>query len=243
MKINKNIFLVKNLYNYEKIIPPPSNLPDNFTTVYVTDNDTNSNLVKELGWDIVKKTEEFLNVTDKFGRRKSIAYINSFPHKVVPEVLDYDFVFVCDSNIVRLWDKYVDFTNKCLSKYSLFVTSGYYSGERNTIISERNASSNISRWSYNKNEIIESTNRYINELIKNNVNINDLNIVSAKYFGWNLKHDKYELLSNLLYSEYCENLQGNIILTYMSGLHPDIIYNYHTNDYSGAELNNHNFES
>jgi hypothetical protein len=240
---NKNIFLVKNLYNYEKIVPPPSNLPDNFTTVYVTDNDTNTNLAKDLGWGIVKKTEEFLNITDKFGRRKSISYINSFPHKVVPEVLDYDFVFVCDSNIVRLWDKYIDFTNKCLSKYSLFVTSGYYSGNRNTIISECDASSNVSRWSYNKTEIIESTNRYINKLNENNVDINNLSIVSAKYIGWNLKHDKYEFLSNLLYSEYCENLQGNIILTYMSGLYPNIIYNYHTNDYSGAELNGHNFES
>ena len=243
MTFNKNIFLVKNLYDYEKVISPPSNIPDNFVTVYVTDNDINYKKAKELGWDIVKKTEEFLNITDKFDRRKVIGYINSFPHKIVPEILDYNFVFVCDSNIVRLWDNYKNFTETCSEEFALFITTGFYSGERDTIMAECNVSSNVIRWSYNQTEIVESTNRYINELIKNNVNINDLSIVSAKYFGWNLKHDKYELLSNLLYTEYCENLQGNIILTYMSGLHPNIIYNYHTNDYSGVKLNGHNFQS
>jgi hypothetical protein len=35
---SKNIFLVKNLFNYEKVIAPPINLHVNFETVYVTDN-------------------------------------------------------------------------------------------------------------------------------------------------------------------------------------------------------------
>jgi hypothetical protein len=243
MTINKNIFLVKNLYNYEQVIPPPSNLPDNFVSVYVTDNEINSNLAKDLGWDIVKKTEEFLNITDKFGRRKVISYINSFPHKVAPEILDYNFVFVCDSNVVRLWDNYKNFINSCSSEYALFITTGYYSGKRNTIMSECDVSSSLIRWSYNKNEIINSTKRYVDELIENNVDVKKLSVSSAKYIGWNLKHENYDLLSNILYNEGCENLQGNIILTYMSGLYPNIIYNYHTNDYSGGIINPHNYQA
>lgn len=243
MMTNKNTFLVKNLYNYEKVVSPPSNLPDNFVTVYVTDNDTNCRLAKDLGWDIVKKTEEFLNVTDKFGRRKVIAYINSFPHKVAPEVLDYNFVFVCDSNIIRLWDNYKNFTSTCSSEYALFTTTGFYSGERDTILKECEVSVAASRWSYNKNEIINSTKRYVDKLVENNVDIKTLSVSSAKYIGWNLKHENYDLLSNILYNEGCENLQGNIILTYMSGLYPNIIYNYNTNNYSGGILNEHNYQA
>jgi hypothetical protein len=243
MASNKNIFLVKNLYNYEIVNPPPSNIPDKFVTVYVTDNDVNCKKAKKLGWDIVKKTEEFLNINDKFGRRKVISYINSFPHKVVPEVLDYKFVFVCDSNIIRLWDNYKNFTETCSEEFALFITSGFYSGERDNIIAECNASTSVSRWSYNKTEIANSTKRYVDELIKHNVNINTLSVSSAKYIGWNLKHENYDLLSNVLYNEGCKNLQGNIILTYMSGLYPNIIYNYYNNDYSGGTLTPHNYSA
>jgi hypothetical protein len=68
-------------------------------------------------------------------------------------------------------------------------------------------------------------------------------VVSAKYIGWNLRHEKYEMLSNLLFKEGSENLQGNIILTYMSGMYPDVIYNYNTKNYSGGILNEHNIEA
>lgn len=241
--IDKNVFLVKNLFNYEKVIPPPTNLPKNFETVYLTDNDNNCELAKNLGWGIVKKIEQFLNVEDKFERRKIIAFINSFPHKLVPEVLDYNFVFVSDSNIVRLWDEYIIFTQNCSNEFALFVTSGYYSDERNTIMAECNQSANTERWSYNKKEIIDSTNRYICELNENNINVELLSVVSAKYIGWNLHHEKYELLSNLLFKEGSENLQGNIILTYISGIYADDIYNYNTKNYLGGILNEHNIQA
>jgi hypothetical protein len=241
--INKNIFLVKNLFNYEKVIAPPNNLPNNFDTVYVTDNDTNYNLATKLGWTIVKKTEKFLNITDKFERRKAVMYINSFPHKVAPEILEYELVFVCDSNIVRLWDDYNDFTSNCSKDYSLFITSGFYYGERDNIIEESLMSSKTDRWLYNKEGIINSTNRYIEELTKNNVDVSKLSIVSAKYIGWNLKHEKYDFLSNMMYNEGCEHLQGNIILTYMNGLYPNVIYNYYTKNYSGGLLNPHNYSA
>jgi len=241
--IDKNIFLVKNLFNYEKIIPPPTNLPENFETVYLTDNDVNCDLAKNLGWKIVKKIEQFLAVQDKFERRKIIAFINSFPHKLVPEILDYKFVFVSDSNIVRIWDEYINFTQLCTEKSALFVTSGYYSDERDSIMVECSQSANTERWDYNKNQIIDSTNRYLEELNKSNIDAETLSVVSAKYIGWNLRHEKYEMLSELLFKEGSENLQGNIILTFMSGMYPDDIFNYNTNNYSGGILNEHNIQA
>ena len=239
--INKNIFLVKNLFNYEIVVSPPNNLPDNFETVYVTDNDVNCDLAKNLGWGIVKKVEDYLHVTDKFQRRQVIGFINSFPHKVCPEVIDYKFVFVCDSNIIRLWDEYTVFTSNCTSDNALFMTSGYYSNSRDTIMGERDESIGVSRWSYNRDEINSSTEKYISELKENNVDLSTLSVVSAKYIGWNLRHKDYDLLSNKLYSEGSINLQGNIILTYMSGLFPNSIYNYHTKNYLGGRLNIHRY--
>jgi hypothetical protein len=74
------------------------------------------------------------------------------------------------------------------------------------------------------------------------VNTEQLSIVSAKYIGWNVKHPKYGELSDTLYSEYSVNLQGNIILTYISGLYKNFVYNYYENDYSGGVVNQHNFQ-
>lgn len=237
-----NYFLVKNFYNYEKVIPPPSNLPKGLTTVYVTDTEENASKSRELGWDIVKKTDLFLNIEDKFERRKSVAFINSFPLIVVPEISDANFVYICDSNVNRLWNLYENFVQSCNEKFALFITSGYYTGSRDNIIAETQASRQ-SRWSYGFDDIEKCSNRYIKEIKNMNININELSIVSAKYFGWNVKHSNYNKLSNLLYEEYSKNLQGNIILTYMYGLHKEKIYNYYTNDYSGTILNSHNFPS
>lgn len=237
-----NIFLVKNLFDYEVVIPPPTNLP-NMITVYLTDSDHNVELAKSLGWDIVKKTDKFLHLTDKFERRIAIGYINSYPHKIVPEILDYDFVFVCDSNIKSIWLEYKTFINNCSSDKALFVTSGSYESKEDNITLELDRSLKATRWSYNHNNMLECTNRYKSELIDNNINLDKLSVVSAKYIGWNLKHEKYEFLSDILYNEICKNLQGNIILTYMSGLYKDYIYNYYTNNYHGGIINSHNFEA
>jgi hypothetical protein len=234
-------FFVKNLYNYEKVIPPPPNLPKNLKTVYITDTEENKLKALELGWIIVKKTDIFNGIDNKFDRRKSVAFINSYPLKVVPEIIDARFIFICDSNINRLWNQYENFVNSCSEDFVLFVTSGYYSGDRDTIISECNHSCKTSRWSYNHFEIKNCTNKYIEDLNEKNVDANKLSVVSAKYIGWNVNHPDYKYLSDFLYKEYSENLQGNIILTYMSGIFNEKIYNFHTKDYTGATLNNHNY--
>ena len=98
-------FFVKNFFNYEKIIPPPKNLPKNLITVYVTDSDKNAETAKSLGWEITKVLNEHTNITDSFEKRKLVAFINSYPLKVVPELENPRYIFICDSNIskIRKW--------------------------------------------------------------------------------------------------------------------------------------------
>jgi len=236
-------FLVKNLYDYEKVIPPPLNLPKHLKTVYITDNDKNVNEANNLGWDIVKKIEMFINIDDKFERRKSVAYINAYPIKVVPEILDARYIFICDSNIVKIFNQYNEFVNKCSEKFVLFVTSGHYTGNRDNIISECSESLKQDRWSYNHENIKSCTNKYVNELTKKGIDIDNLSVVSAKYIGWNVMHSDYKFLSDIYYNEHLENMQGNIILTYISGFYKDKVYNYFTNDYTDYHLNVHNYSS
>jgi hypothetical protein len=236
-------FLVKNLYNYEKVIPPPINLPKHLKSVYVTDCEENYKKAIDCGWDIVKKTDLFLTIEDKFERRKSVAFINCFPLKVVSEIKDSRYIFICDSNIVNLFNKYENFVNNCSDDFALFVTSGYYKGIRDNIKTECQISCESKRWNYNHIKIKTSTERYIKELNEKNINLDRLSIISAKYIGWNVRNENYEILSNILFKEYNENLQGNIILTYMYGLYSEKIYNFYTNDYLGGSLNPHNYPS
>jgi hypothetical protein len=241
--MTNDYFLVKNFFNYEKIIPPPKNLPKNLITVYVTDSDKNAETAKKLGWEITKVLNEYTNITDPFEKRKLVAFINSYPLKVVPELENPRYIFICDSNINDLWFNYRDFVEKCSDDYVLFVTSGYYTGNRDNIESECCVSCTVSRWFYNHEGIRKSTEKYKKILNDNNIDYNNLSVVSAKYIGWNVTHPDYKYLSDFLYKEYSENLQGNIILTYMSGIFNKKIYNFYTNDYTGASLNGHNYES
>ena len=123
----------------------------------------------------------------------------------------------------------------------MFVTSGYYKGVRDNIKTECQVSCKVQRWSYDHNQIKICTDRYIKELLDKKMNIDSLSIVSAKYIGWNVKHPDYDMMSNILYNEYCENLQGNIILTYMSAIYKEKIYNHYNDNYVGAVLNPHRY--
>ena len=72
---NSPIFMVKNFFDYEKIIPPPINLSKNLKSLYVTDSIQNVNLAKSLGWNYTFLYDKDLNIIDKFERRKlSSAY-------------------------------------------------------------------------------------------------------------------------------------------------------------------------
>lgn len=238
-----NVFVVKNLFDYETVIAPPHNLPPHLKTCYITDSISNCEKAEALGWDIVVNTQLYVGIEDKMQRRRIIAHINTFPHKVCPQLLDFDLVFVSDSNIVSMWDEYHDFVKGAEeSNKALFVTSGYYSGERDCMLAEmRDSISGNSRWSYNHKEIEERTMKYL-EIINFYKEV-ESSVVSAKYIGWNLHHKDYYFLSNIMEMEGQLHLQGNIILTFLASMYPNNIYNYYTKNYRGGQLNSHNYEA
>jgi|694.fasta_scaffold44312_6 hypothetical protein len=241
---NNSIFMVKNFFDYEKIIPPPINLPKSLKSLYVTDSIENINIAKKLGWDYTFLHDKDLNLIDKFERRKLVAKVNCYPHLFLPnELKNIEKIFVCDSNIISLWKEYENFINNCNSNNALYLTSGYYKDERDNILSEMNVSITQERWSYNKKEIYENSILYLNNLKKIKIDYKNVSIISAKYIGWNIKHPEYLNISNIAYTEYCKHLQGNIIFAYLSAIFKSYVYNYHTKNYVGSKLNNHNYNA
>lgn len=246
--INKNkIFLVKNFFNYEEVLPVPAGLPHELITVYLTDNEETARLSKEMGWDYSVVNKDYLNINDSMEMRRVIGKINSYPNLFIPDIIQKhptDFIFICDSNIISMWTEYKDFVNSCYSDKCLFVTSGYYSNSptRDNILSELNVSLTEWRWEYNRDGMIKCTERYINELRLNDILYEDVSVVSAKYIGWNITHPMYKKLSDILYTEYLQNLQGNIILSYMSAMYKDYVNNYFCSDYTNEHTNRHNFQ-
>lgn len=236
--------MVKNFFNYEKMIPPPTNLPENLITVYVTDTIQNSVDAKNLGWDYTFITDEGNKIIDKFDRRIFVAKINCRPHLFLPnELIDIEKIFVCDSNIISLWDEYSDFLLNSSDEKVLYLTSGTYQGDRDTISGEMTVSINTKRWGYNKDQIKHHTSEYIKDMEQKNIDISKVSVVSAKYIGWNIKHPEYDKFSKIIFSEHNNHLQGNIIFTYFSSVYPEYIDNYHTNNYNGGILNVHNYEA
>jgi hypothetical protein len=238
----ENLYLTMNLFGYEKLTPPPKSLPKNLTTCYITDNEDTKNKAKELGWDIVKKTNSFNNITKNLDKRISVAKIKCFPTEFVPEINDFKFVFICDSNIDKIRGDYESFIDSCTEDKCLFLTSGYYKGDRDNMYSELLASKQP-RWSYNYDGMTKATLRYVEELKSLNVDYKNLSVVSGKYIGWNLKHKHYNEISNKIYNERKVNLQGNIILTYISGLYPNEVNNFKTEPWARSLLNKHNFQA
>lgn len=244
MENSKNVFMVKNFFNYEKIISPPINLPDNLITVYVTDSIQNSLEAKNLGWDYTFVSDEGKNITDKFKRRIFVAKVNCNPHLFLPKDLtDISKIFVCDSNIISLWEEYSKFVLNSSNEKVLYLTSGYYQGEIDTIINEMNASINSKRWQYNKDQMKNHTAEYVKNMELKNIDISKVSVVSAKYIGWNIKHPEYHNISKIAFKEHHNHLQGNIIFTYFSAIYTEYVDNYYTNNYGGGSLNKHNYEA
>jgi hypothetical protein len=242
MSTKQNVLFTKNLFGYEMIISPPNNLPEDMFTIYLTDNNSNKDIALSMGWNEVIVTDEFSHITDNFNKRFSIGYINSYPHKFIKNILDYNYIFMIDSNVKRLGDWYDNFINSCKGDYALYVASGYYPKNVDNLHQEL-LRSNQPRWSYNFSEIRNSTQRYIDDLMSNNVDIDQLSVCSAKYFGWNPHHKEYSFLTNLMYEEHKKHIQGNIILTYLLGKYPNYVYNFKNEKWGGGILTPHNYNA
>jgi hypothetical protein len=222
----KICLLFKNLFSYDIVLPPPINLPDNIDSIYLTDNKEVQKETLEKGWKYSYITEEFLSSTSSFEKRKVIAYINCYPEKVIPEINKYDYVFICDSNVVKLDTNYGEFINNSSEKYALYVTSGYYSGLNNNILRELERSVVSKRWSYNFKNMIASTNEYLKIIENMKIDYKSIPVVSAKYIGWNIHHERKNIIADYVFNEYSKHLQGNIIFSMCLVLHSSDTLHY-----------------
>lgn len=237
-------YFTKNLWGYEKLTPPPKNLPKQIKTFYLTDDINYKDSLLKAGWDVVIINDEYKKITDQKTRRKIISEINCFPSKFIDEINNFDFVFVSDSNIDSLWDKYSDFVSKCKKDKCLFLVHGWYAGIRNTIRLECEKSMQR-RWEYDHENIRKSSEKYLNEIKSLGIDETTIPVYSAKYFGWNIKHPMYETISKKFYEEYMNHLQGNIILSYLSVIYSDYTfsYEYKKDENPSGKINKHNFSS
>jgi hypothetical protein len=216
----------KNLFGYDPVPRVPGRMPPGMTPVYITDSQSDKRLAESYGWTAYC-IDEYNGTTDSFEKRKVIAKINCYPEQVVPDLLEYTYIFICDSNVVTLDSNYEEFVK--LAKNGgkpLFVTSGYYSGRSNTMNKELMRSLGNGRWSYNFDKMQESTYRYLHTLRERNLSIDNTPVVSAKFIGWNIKSEFKSMLADIVYNEYMIHLQGNIIFSYVLQIHPEHVEHY-----------------
>ena len=209
----KVCFLFKNLFNYDTVLPPPINIPKNIDTIYLTDNEKTQNDALSKGWKFSYVTEKFLNNVTSIEKRNAIAYINCYPEKIVDDIKNYNYIFICDSNVIKLDSKYLEFINSASDKHALYVTSGWYSGIHNNILEEMKRSLGNNRWSYDFKNIIDSTKKYLQDFYNMKINYHNIPVVSAKYIGWNINHERKNIIADYVFNEYSKHLQGNIIFS------------------------------
>ena len=233
-------YITKNLWGYEELNPAPQLLDDTFFKFYITDDANSKEQLLNNGWDDVIIIENYKDITNLKERRRIISEINCFPGKYIENLNNFEKVFNVDSNVTSLWYDFLKFTNSCPEDKCLYITSGWYEGHRNTILSELNAS-NQNRWSYDYESMKLSTQNYKSEIENLGIDFNSIPVISAKYFGWNLKHPEYETISNHFYKEYTKHLQVNIILSYLSSIYKTYTFEYKILNYNGGELSSHKF--
>jgi hypothetical protein len=45
------------------------------------------------------------------------------------------------------------------------------------------------------------------------INYRNIPVVSAKYIGWNINHERKNIIADYVFNEYSKHLQGNIIFS------------------------------
>jgi len=217
--------IVKNFFSYDPVVAKPE-LPKGVDGIYITDNEEDQKKALSLGWNKAFLVTQFLTVIDPLRKREIIALMNCYPETVVSELLAYDYVFICDSNVVKLDSNYQVFLDQASSNYALYVTSGWYRGDENNITRELVRSLANSRWSYNFNEITSCYQTYVQLLDRVGLNPGQCPVVSAKYIGWNLRHPTKKTIADFVYGEYMKHLQGNITISVTAKLFPNDVYHY-----------------
>ena len=216
-------FLTWNIYDYENVIPPPKDIPSD-KTFYLTDTDENAKLAEKLGWNKAFVTNAFKERINNAHMREALADIKCYTEVYVPDIKQFDRLFLFDSDVVVLDSNYSEFVKKSSPEYALYVSSGYAKGDRDCIQEELKESVENPRWSYGVKQMNKSVGEYITCL--NDMGLSSPSIVSAKYTGWNLKHKMRKEIADWIYGEYMKHLQGNIIYTMASVIFEEYVFNY-----------------
>jgi hypothetical protein len=215
--------IFKNLFNYDPISAPPHTDLE-ISKVYICDSEESKCQAISNGWTNVLITKQFINATTPKEKRNAIAYLNTFPEKVFPELAEYDIIFICDANIIDFDSDYNRFIHESIKSHdsALFITSGYYTVD-NSIQKELERSLCVSRWSYDSENMKISMKDYSCVC-----DINSIPVVSAKYIGWNIKHSSKTKIAQWVYNEYLKHLQGNIIFSMCIPMFPDEIFHFNS---------------
>ena len=212
------------MFNYDKINEIPKNMPSNVACFYITDTLENCTKAKDLGWEPIF-VDKYVTVTDSFEKRKVIAELNCYPERFI-DATKFKYMFSCDSNVLTLDSNYADFISKKSDEKALYLTSGCYSGYKNTIDFELLRSLKTPRWRYNWEEMKTTVRGYLYFLLEKGKNLQDTPVVSAKYIGWNVSHPMKHEISKYVYDEYTKHLQGNIIFSMAWQIYPQYIEHY-----------------
>jgi hypothetical protein len=232
----KIAYVAINLWGYEKILPVPEGLPKGVVPFYVIDSPEGLLEVGTKGWNGVYLND---SEVDDHKRRIMVALIQSNPEYFI-DLKDYDYAFVCDSNIVTLPSNYKDFVTYGINSGKVLLTeSGYYSGDRDNIYGEYLAS-NQPRWQYNYKAMELCVSEYVEKMQSMGIDYRKESVSSGKYIGWNLRNDKKEMLANFICGEAEKHVQGNIIITMARVLFPELVSNFRSLKGDGA-LSGHNF--
>jgi hypothetical protein len=237
--IVKIAYLAINLWEYEKILRVPEGLPEDMIPFYITDSEKILKEARSKGW-YGAVVSRFSKEMDNHERRKIVANIQCYPERYI-DLSNYRYVFVCDSNIIKLPSNYKKFVEFGItSGKACFTESGYYSGARDNIYNEYLAS-NQPRWTYNYSAMGDCVAGYIKEMENLGINYRNESIASGKYIGWDLKHPEKNVVSDFVCKEEEKHIQGNIILTMARVLYPYLVSNFRSLKGDGS-LSGHNFQ-
>lgn len=79
----------------------------------------------------------------------------------------------------------------------------------------------------------KSFNKYLELFEEKKINPFECKVVSAKYLGFNIQHKNKTQISNFVYDEYMNHLQGNIIFSVALNLFPQDIFHFRNGFFQG----------
>ena len=239
----QRVLLGMNMFDYESVNPVPENSPD-ATAVYVTDSEQNCQLALSGGWDIAINCQDFSGIEDLGERRKALSVFHHSPHALIQSHVDLrpvEQICLYDTNVTRFWDRYRHFVDSSTPDKCLYVTTGYYQGWRDNMVSELVYSLIQQRWSHSHDEMAESLERYLRDFTQSGIMVQTQSVASAKFVCWNIKTSAAPYLSIIVSAEFARNMQGNIIYSYLAAKMPKWVGQYYCEDYSGLGMSAHRF--